>query len=98
MKVKNKFLFVNYIRYNFCVLYVILDMYVIFVNRFFYDVKEKIYDNLNYCKNNWSYYCIICRYRVKWSVIYWLVVEKNKKIYIVYFFYCGFIKYEEKKI
>lgn len=52
LKVKIKFLFVNYIRYNFCVLYVILDMYVIFVNRIFYDVKEKIYDNLNYCKNN----------------------------------------------
>lgn len=96
LKVKNKFLLANYTRHNFCVLHAILDNHVISVNRIFYDVKEKIHDNLNHCKNNWPYHCTTCQHRVKWSAIYWPVVVKNKKIYIVYFLYCGFIKYEKK--
>lgn len=59
LKVKNKFLLANYTRHNFCVLHAILDMHVISVNRIFYDVKEKIHDNLNHCKNNWPYHCTI---------------------------------------
>lgn len=58
-KWKNKFLLANYTRHNFCVLHAILDMHVISVNRIFYDVKEKIHDNLNHCKNNWPYHCTI---------------------------------------
>lgn len=96
LKVKNKFLLANYTRHNFCVLHAILDMHVISVNRIFYDVKEKIHENLNHCKNNWPYHCTTFQHRVKWSTIYWPVVVKNKKIYIVYFLYCGFIKYEKK--
>lgn len=97
LKVKNKFLLANYTRHNFCVLHAILDNHVISVNRIFYDVKEKIHDNLNHCENSWPYHCTTCLHRVKWSAIYWPVVVKNKKIYIVYFLYCGFIKYEKKK-
>lgn len=59
LKVKIKFLLANYTRHNFCVLHAILDMHVISVNRIFYDVKEKIHDNLNHCKNNWPYHCTI---------------------------------------
>lgn len=59
LKVKIEFLLANYTRHNFCVLHAILDMHVISVNRIFYDVKEKIYDNLNHCKNNWQYRCTI---------------------------------------
>lgn len=52
LKVKIKFLLANYTRHNFCVLHAILDMHVISVNRIFYDVKEKIHDNLNHCENS----------------------------------------------
>lgn len=73
--------YLHYTRHNFCVLHAILDMHVISVN--FYDVKEKIHDNLNHYKNKWPYHCTTCRHRVKRHLLT-SYSEKQEDIYCLF--------------